>query len=145
MKKNLLIKLMFVVFAFFAVNNIQAQCDDNSPSHTDHKKSTEQKVGDAYETSFKVFGHCEECQKKIQIAALSVNGVKSANWDIDTKQLKLSYAKGTDIHEVHKAIVAAGYSTESLKAEKKKGAKKDDECKSKKTSQKKEKSESCDG
>ena len=36
-----------------------------------------------------VNGNCELCKKRIEKAAFSVSGVKSAVWDIDTHQLNL--------------------------------------------------------
>ena len=42
------------------------------------------------ETSFKVFGECEQCKSRIELAA-KLKGVQSAVWDMDTKMLLLAY------------------------------------------------------
>jgi cation transport ATPase len=66
-----------------------------------------------------VNGNCEQCQKRIQKAALSVNGVKSANWNIETHQLSLLLnEEKTDILAVKKAIAKVGHDTDLVKATK---------------------------
>ncbi len=65
---------------------------------------------------FKVNGKCEMCQNRIQTAALSVDGVKTANWDVDSKMLKVTFDKKVDIHKVHKAIADVGHDTKMHKA-----------------------------
>jgi outer membrane receptor for ferrienterochelin and colicins len=39
---------------------------------------------------FKVFGACDQCKARIEAAA-KILGVKSAEWDVDTKQLSITY------------------------------------------------------
>ncbi len=64
-----------------------------------------------------VNGNCEQCQKRIQKAALSVNGVKSANWNIETHQLSLILnEEKTDIMSVKKAVAKVGHDTDLIKA-----------------------------
>jgi len=66
-----------------------------------------------------VNGNCESCQSRIQKAAFSVPGVKSAVWSVETHQLKLilNEEKAT-ILDVKKAVAKAGYDTEEVKAAK---------------------------
>ena len=67
--------------------------------------------------TIEVNGNCEQCQTRIQKAAFSVNGVKAANWNIDTHQLSLILnEEKTSIAEVKKAIVKVGHDTEELVA-----------------------------
>lgn len=64
-----------------------------------------------------VNGNCEQCQKRIQKAAYSVPGVKSAIWDIETHQLNLIVnGEKTTLLEVKKAIAEAGHDTDEVKA-----------------------------
>lgn len=64
-----------------------------------------------------VNGNCDQCQKRIQKAALSVSGVKMANWDIETHQLSvLLNEEKTSIQEVEKAIAKVGHDTQTVKA-----------------------------
>jgi len=66
-----------------------------------------------------VNGNCEQCQRRIQKAAFSVDGVKSANWSIETHNLDLTInEEKASISDVKKAIAKAGYDTDGVKATK---------------------------
>jgi cation transport ATPase len=64
-----------------------------------------------------VNGNCEMCQSRIQKAAYSVSGVKSAVWNMETHELSLilNEEKAT-ILAVKTAIAKAGYDTDEVKA-----------------------------
>ncbi len=67
--------------------------------------------------SFKVFGNCGMCEKKIETAAKSVEGVTLADWDKKTKAMKVSFdTEKTSLDAIHKAIAKVGYDTEKVKA-----------------------------
>ena len=64
-----------------------------------------------------VNGNCEQCQKRIQKAAYSVPGVKSAAWNIETHQLSLILnEEKTSALSVKKAIAKVGHDTDEVKA-----------------------------
>jgi len=66
--------------------------------------------------SIKVLGNCGMCKKTIE-TALKVPGVSSANWDKETKILKVSYdASKVSNDDVQKKVAAVGYDTEKFKA-----------------------------
>lgn len=67
--------------------------------------------------TIEVNGNCDQCQKRIQKAAFSVAGVKSANWNIETHELSLimNDEKAT-ILDVKNAVANAGYDTDEVKA-----------------------------
>lgn len=66
--------------------------------------------------TIEVNGNCEQCQKRIQKAAFSVNGIKTANWNIETHQLSLLLnEEKTDILTVKKAIAKVGHDTDLVK------------------------------
>jgi periplasmic mercuric ion binding protein len=67
--------------------------------------------------SFEVNGNCEMCQKRIQKAALSVTGVKSVVWNIESHQLNLilNEEKST-VLDVKKAIAKVGHDSDDVKA-----------------------------
>lgn len=66
-----------------------------------------------------VNGNCEMCQKRIQKAALSVSGVKTANWNIETHELNVILnEEKTTILEVQKVIAKVGHDTKEVKASK---------------------------
>uniref|UniRef100_UPI00404A6C51 heavy-metal-associated domain-containing protein n=1 Tax=Flavobacterium sp. TaxID=239 RepID=UPI00404A6C51 len=59
---------------------------------------------------FEVSGNCEMCKKRIEKAAFSVKGVKSADWHIQHKDIRLiiDETKCSE-KEVAKAIALAGH------------------------------------
>ena len=95
--KNIIIALVVTLVGF----SVQAQ----------DKKSKNAK----YVTE--VNGDCEQCQKRIQKAAFSVEGVKSAVWNIETHQLSviLNEEKCT-LLDVKKAIAKVGHDTDEVRA-----------------------------
>lgn len=69
--------------------------------------------------TIEVNGNCEQCQKRIQKAAYSVAGVKSAIWNIETHQLNLILnEEKTSPLDVKKAIAKVGHDTDEVKATK---------------------------
>lgn len=69
--------------------------------------------------TFEVNGNCEQCKKRIEKAAYSVTGVKSAGWDVDTHQLSLILnEEKTTVLEVKKAIANVGHDTDDVKTTK---------------------------
>jgi copper chaperone CopZ len=69
--------------------------------------------------SITVNGNCEQCQRRIQKAAFSVNGVKTASWSIETHKLDLTLnEEKTSIAAVKKAIAKVGHDTDEVKATK---------------------------
>ncbi|MBJ6366545.1 heavy-metal-associated domain-containing protein [Snuella sedimenti] len=65
--------------------------------------------------SFGVRGNCKMCKKTIEKAAKGVEGVASANWDVDKKKIDVTFdASKTDAMAIHKAIAASGYDTEKI-------------------------------
>ncbi len=95
--KNILLGMML----FFVTFSTQAQ----------DKKNKNAKY------TFDVNGNCEQCQKRIQKAAYSVNGVKSANWDIETHQLiVIINEEKCSVMDVKKAIAKVGHDTDEIKA-----------------------------
>jgi mercuric ion binding protein len=99
MIKNVFLVLLMTVFAFSA----QGQETKNKNA----KYTTE------------VNGNCEQCQKRIQKAAYSVAGVKSASWSIETHQLALIInEEKCSLMDVKKAIAKVGHDTDSVKSTK---------------------------
>jgi mercuric ion binding protein len=99
MIKNVFLILLMTVFGFTA----QGQEVKNKNA----KYTTE------------VNGNCEQCQKRIQKAAFSVPGVKTASWNIETHQLTvLINEEKCSLADVEKAIAKVGHDTKSVKATK---------------------------
>lgn len=69
-------------------------------------------------TSFKVFGACEQCKDRIE-HGLKLKGIKSAVWDIDSKQLSLVYNPSIiPLEKIENKIVGLGHDIEHKKAKK---------------------------
>lgn len=64
-----------------------------------------------------VNGNCEQCKKRIEKAAFSVSGVKSADWHIDDHMLHLIInEEKCSVTDVKKAIAKVGHDTDDVKA-----------------------------
>jgi copper chaperone CopZ len=67
--------------------------------------------------SFKVFGNCGMCKKRIEKAA-QTEGVASAEWNKDTKMLTVVYNSAKISNDqIQKNIAAVGHDTEKMSAE----------------------------
>lgn len=81
-------------------------------------QSQEQKNKNA-KYDIEVNGNCEMCKKRIEKAAFSVKGVKSADWHIDDHMLHLIInEEKCSVTDVKQAIIKVGHDTEDLKATK---------------------------
>ncbi len=66
---------------------------------------------------FKVKGNCGMCETRIEKAAKSVDGVSTADWNKETKQIEVVFDDAkTDVHKIHIAIAKAGHDTKLHKA-----------------------------
>ena len=67
--------------------------------------------------NIEVNGNCDMCKKRIEKAAFSVKGVKSADWHIDDHILYLIInEEKCSVTEVKQAIIKVGHDAEDLKA-----------------------------
>lgn len=68
--------------------------------------------------SFKVSGNCGMCEKTIETAAKAVEGVVSADWNKESKEMIVNFdTEKTNLDAIHKAIAKAGYDTDKVKAD----------------------------
>lgn len=66
---------------------------------------------------FLVNGKCRMCEKRIEIAALAINGVNKADWNKETKYIGVTFNDSkTDVHKINMAIAKVGYDTKMHKA-----------------------------
>lgn len=99
MKKIILVLLMSIV-------GIAAQAQEKSVKKSKNK-----------EVIIKVSGNCEMCEKRIEKAAFSVKGVKSAEWHIDCQDIHVYIDENKCTKEdVANAIASAGHDTNLVKA-----------------------------
>ncbi len=93
--------LFLIIILTFIGSNVNAQA-----SKSKNAKHT-----------FEVSGNCDQCKKRIEKAAFSVSGVKSASWDVETQQLSVIVnEEKSSVSDVSKAIAKAGHDTKEVKA-----------------------------
>jgi mercuric ion binding protein len=69
------------------------------------------------EVIIKAAGNCEMCEKRIEKAAFSVKGVKSAEWHVDCQDIHVIIDENKCTKEdVAKAIANVGHDTDLVKA-----------------------------
>ena len=94
-------KILFVLFISIIGFASQAQEKKNKNAKKD----------------IEVKGNCEMCKKRIEKAAYTVSGVKSAQWHADDQTLHLILDENkTNAIEIQKVVAKAGHDTESVKA-----------------------------
>jgi len=98
MKKSILSEILVLVLLLTGMNNGYAQQSEISKE-------------------FKVLGNCNGCKKRIEKGAMAVEGVSLANWDKETKIIRVTMAENVDVGDVSKAIGLAGHDTEFDKAQ----------------------------
>ena len=80
-------------------------------------QETAQKKNKNAKYTVEVNGNCEQCKKRIEKAAYSVSGVKSAVWEIDSHMLGLIInEEKTNVGEVKKAIAKVGHDAGEVRA-----------------------------
>ena len=101
------IKTLFaMLFAFATIQSANAQSD-----------KTQRTIG--IKTQYiKVSGTCSMDKRRIETAAYSVDGIKSANWNEYTQVLTLTYSvfRKDAADNVQKKIAAVGNDTEKYRA-----------------------------
>lgn len=67
--------------------------------------------------SLDVDGVCQMCKERIEKASIKAKGVKFADWNVQTHELKLIYnEKKTSLDAIKKSIVAVGHDVSDMKA-----------------------------
>lgn len=68
--------------------------------------------------TFKVYGNCGMCEKRIENAATALDGVSTAEWDKETDMIEVTFdADKVKLEDIHKAIAKVGHDTEKAYAE----------------------------
>ena len=91
-----------ILFSIFSINTSVAQT-----AHGALRAKTE---------TIKVWGNCGMCKTTIEKAAKKA-GAKTADWNEDSKELKVSYAANkTSSAKIQQAIARSGYDTQDFTA-----------------------------
>jgi len=94
---------------------LQAQTEQNGDKSS---AATEEAVM-AADTSvtFTVYGNCGMCQRRIEGAVAELDGVSSAEWNKDTKEMSVTYnTKLVTLDDVQKKIAEVGHDTDKFRA-----------------------------
>ncbi len=67
------------------------------------------------DTSFKVFGNCEQCKTRIE-KAVKIDEVKYAKWNKSTKMLKVVFENSITADSLQRRLADVGHDTEKYKA-----------------------------
>jgi mercuric ion binding protein len=69
------------------------------------------------EVTFWVNGVCGMCEKRIESALINSPGVKFADWDIETLQVKVVYnSKKLSEQKLHEVVAGVGHDTQKVRA-----------------------------
>src|SRR5690554_884982 len=67
--------------------------------------------------TIEVDGVCNMCKERIERAAIKAKGVKIANWDVNTHELKLIFdERKTSLTKIQQSIAEVGHDTKAIKA-----------------------------
>lgn len=67
--------------------------------------------------TIEVDGVCGMCKKRIETAAIKTKGVKSAVWNVETKECSLIFdERKTDVATISQSIANVGHDTKEIKA-----------------------------
>lgn len=112
--------LILAVASMFIVNSSIAQCCGNKASCHKGTNQTNNASAQNYNGKIKVSGNCNMCKSRIEEAAMKVNGVTSANWNVEEKVLYVKYDESkTNQNEIAQAVADSGHDTENIVATKK--------------------------
>jgi mercuric ion binding protein len=68
-------------------------------------------------TTFKVYGNCEMCKKRIETALKANKSILSANWNVETKMATVTFDPHMiNADDVQKIVADAGHDTDKVKA-----------------------------
>ena len=106
-------KVMLSVAVIAMVLFVSCKSESNKESGKVKTETLEKK--DVSNVSFGVRGNCGMCKKTIEKSLNGILGVSSANWNVKSKIIDVSYDKSKiDEKGIHSAIAASGYDTEKV-------------------------------
>ena len=115
MKKAIVLLVSIFFGLVLATNTGYAQ---ECKTHKAKGKTTISTVNqqDVVSATYEVDGVCGMCKNRIENAALSLDGVISADWSMETHKLNVTYKKDVNPDQILKAIADAGHDNEKFKA-----------------------------
>ncbi|NOZ48095.1 MAG: heavy-metal-associated domain-containing protein [Chlorobi bacterium] len=117
MKKSIFKLFAISSIALFSFTNSNAQCGSSCGSHATIQTTETKTETGKLNSTFKVYGKCTMCKARIELAVNKISGIKSADWDVNTKMLTITYDEEISINEVHRAVAKAGHDTDIIRAD----------------------------
>lgn len=89
----------------------------NKSTATKTAETTEAAAPAITTSQFKVWGNCEQCKETIE-GSLKVEGVVKADWNVDTKQVHVTYDEHKiSLEQLQKKVAAVGYDNAAYKGD----------------------------
>ncbi|GAA4282243.1 heavy-metal-associated domain-containing protein [Gaetbulibacter aestuarii] len=106
-----------IFLSVFLVSAMLTSCKNATKENND-KPGTEMASNDVETIHFGVRGNCTMCKATIEKAVNGVDGVEKADWNVDNKEIEVSFnASKTNDMAIHKAIAGVGYDTDKMMAD----------------------------
>lgn len=97
----------------------KSETKDKKMMHTmqmEHKDNSDKATVE--HKMFTVYGNCGMCKSKIEGSVSALKGVKSVEWNQESKMLHVSFiSTKIKLIDIHKAIANVGYDTDKVKAD----------------------------
>jgi len=104
--KKLLVMSFIMVSVMFSFAEIGTRTMDGNIEVQDNNTET-----------FKVYGNCGMCKRRIEGALKGVKGVEKADWDKETKMIQVTYdPEIISLKEINQKIADSGHDTDEVKA-----------------------------
>ena len=118
MKRTFLYFLAFLAtIALTNCNSTTSKTESQKAAEPEQTQVTDEAV-DVTEGTFSVEAACAMCKTRIEEAAMALDGVEFAEYNLDSKELTVKYdAELTNADEILKAVADAGHDNEKYKAD----------------------------
>jgi len=106
------------VILSMAIASMMVLTSCNQSKESNNYKLLSQNVAqvEKVDVTFGVRGNCGMCKATIEKAVNNLDGIAKAVWDVDKEEIKISYdISQLEIMDIHQAIAATGYDTDSVK------------------------------
>lgn len=106
MKKIILACIMAITtFSSYSISTTQDILNTNEILHNETE-------------TFKVYGNCGMCKKRIESSLKDVKGVSKATWDVKSKMIKITYdPHEISLEKIKTTIASAGHDVVGVKAD----------------------------
>ena len=106
MKKLILACIMAITtFSSYSISTTQDVLNTNEILHNETE-------------TFKVYGNCGMCKKRIESSLKDVKGVTKATWDVKSKMMKVTFdPHEISLEKIKTTIASVGHDVDGVKAE----------------------------